>query len=78
MQMLTMSDVAIVTRVPTEERALTEKTHKLNPSLLHDFADINDCNPNPCANGGTCTDGVDSYTCQCAAGYTGPNCNTSK
>ena len=47
-------------------------------NISHDFVDIDDCNPNPCANGGTCTDGVDSYTCQCAAGYTGPNCNTSK
>ena len=47
-------------------------------SLIRDSADINNCNPNPCANGGTCIDGVDSYTCQCAAGYTGPNCNTSK
>ena len=40
--------------------------------------DINDCVPNPCANGGTCTDGVDSYTCDCAAGYTGPNCDVSE
>ena len=28
----------------------------------------------PCLNGGTCTDGINSYNCTCAAGYTGENC----
>ena len=32
---------------------------------------INDCSPNPCQNGGACADGVNSYTCSCAAGYSG-------
>ncbi|XP_078485672.1 uncharacterized protein LOC100181677 isoform X2 [Ciona intestinalis] len=31
----------------------------------------------PCANGGTCTDGVASYTCACVTGYTGANCETN-
>ena len=29
---------------------------------------------NPCSNGGTCTDGVGSYTCACPAGFCGPAC----
>ena len=37
-------------------------------------ADINECTPNPCQNGGSCTDMVDGYVCSCAAGYTGTNC----
>ena len=45
---------------------------------MRDYADVDDCNPNPCANDGTCTDGVDTYTCECAAGYEGPDCNISK
>ena len=40
--------------------------------------DIDDCSPNPCLNGGSCSDGVNSYTCSCVAGYSGNNCQTSK
>ncbi|XP_038054084.1 uncharacterized protein LOC119726452 isoform X33 [Patiria miniata] len=38
--------------------------------------DIDDCDPNPCLNGGTCSDGINSYTCTCAPGYTDSNCTT--
>merc|ERR1711881_630458 len=37
-------------------------------------ADIDDCSPDPCTHG-TCTDGVDSYTCACENGYDGVNCD---
>ena len=40
------------------------------------ITDIDDCKPSPCENGGTCTDGVNSYTCECVDGYTGVNCET--
>ena len=40
--------------------------------------DIDECSSNPCENGGTCNDAVDMYTCDCAAGYNGDNCETSK
>ncbi len=36
--------------------------------------DIDECNPNPCQNGGTCTDGINEYTCECIEGYTGNSC----
>ena len=42
------------------------------------FVDINDCGVNPCLNGGTCLDGVNSYTCSCAAGFSGKACMTSE
>uniref|UniRef100_A0A7M5X290 Uncharacterized protein n=2 Tax=Clytia hemisphaerica TaxID=252671 RepID=A0A7M5X290_9CNID len=38
--------------------------------------DINDCMPDPCQNGGTCTDEVNGYQCGCVPGYTGTNCET--
>ncbi|XP_078666608.1 CUB and sushi domain-containing protein 3-like isoform X2 [Branchiostoma floridae x Branchiostoma belcheri] len=38
--------------------------------------DINDCSPNPCKNGGDCTDLGNSFQCTCAAGYEGDTCQT--
>ena len=32
---------------------------------------INDCSPDPCENGGTCTDLVNDFSCACASGFTG-------
>ena len=46
-------------------------------NLLVYISDIDDCAGGPCNNGGTCADGVNSYTCICMAGYTGANCQTS-
>ena len=40
------------------------------------MADMDDCNPNLCRNGGTCTDDINNYSCKCADGYTGENCET--
>ena len=37
--------------------------------------DIDDCADQPCQNGGNCTDAVNDFTCNCAAGYGGKNCS---
>ncbi|XP_019627706.1 PREDICTED: uncharacterized protein LOC109472382 isoform X30 [Branchiostoma belcheri] len=37
-----------------------------------DFPDV--CDPNPCHNGGTCTERGNSYNCKCLPGYAGRNC----
>ena len=37
-----------------------------------------DCSPDPCENGGICSDGVNTFTCACDPGYTGPTCRTGK
>ena len=42
--------------------------------LLLIVADIDECSSDPCQNGGTCTDLVNSHTCACQAGYDGDNC----
>ena len=39
------------------------------------ISDIDECVSSPCQNGGTCIDDVNSYTCLCAPGYSGVNCN---
>lgn len=35
------------------------------------------CEPNPCNNGGTCHDGIQSYSCSCPPAYTGVNCTSA-
>ncbi|XP_033733395.1 delta-like protein 4 [Pecten maximus] len=39
--------------------------------------DIDDCQSNPCINGGTCRDGNNSFTCMCPQGRAGPLCNVA-
>ena len=38
------------------------------------FLDIDDCVNHTCANGGLCVDGINNYSCNCSAGYTGERC----
>uniref|UniRef100_A0ABM5FVC3 Coagulation factor VII n=1 Tax=Pogona vitticeps TaxID=103695 RepID=A0ABM5FVC3_9SAUR len=38
------------------------------------YVDGDQCKSNPCHYGGTCKDGIDSYTCTCLSGYLGRNC----
>ena len=42
------------------------------------FLDIDDCVNHTCASGGLCVDGVNSYSCNCSAGYTGESCLTGR
>ncbi|MBN3286704.1 SNED1 protein, partial [Polyodon spathula] len=38
--------------------------------------EINECLSQPCLNGGTCKDRVNTYLCACEEGFAGPNCQT--
>ncbi|XP_067245004.1 fibulin-7 [Chanodichthys erythropterus] len=38
--------------------------------------DIDECLSSPCANGGTCTDEVNGFSCFCAKGWAGPTCQS--
>ena len=37
-----------------------------------------DCDPNPCMNGGSCVDGVDTFTCTCRPPFTGAMCENEE
>eukprot|EP00794_Sanderia_malayensis_P003874 gene3874-4417_t len=37
---------------------------------------IDECASNPCLNNGTCINGVNNYTCVCASGYAGIQCQS--
>ena len=36
--------------------------------------EINECDPEPCTNGGICTDLLNGFTCQCPFPYSGTTC----
>ena len=44
-----------------------------------DEEDVDDCQPNPCAHGGICTDiGLWNFTCSCPDGYQGIFCEAGE
>lgn len=44
------------------------------PIGIHCETNKNDCNLHSCQNGGTCIDGINSYTCTCLPGFEGKTC----
>lgn len=40
--------------------------------------DIDECASGPCENGGTCTDGINEFSCTCTIAWTGPTCTTGR
>ncbi|XP_043089549.1 fibulin-7 [Puntigrus tetrazona] len=38
--------------------------------------DVDECLSSPCANGGTCEDEVNGFSCVCSTGWTGPTCQS--
>ena len=52
---------------------------KITSSILWNvfsLLDINECESNPCENGGTCMNLEDGYSCACEPGFTGTVCQT--
>lgn len=37
--------------------------------------EYNECESNPCLNGGQCIDHISGFSCKCTAGYTGKRCH---
>ena len=45
---------------------------------LYFYSDVDECASFPCENGGMCIDEIDFFTCNCNAGFTGGQCETSE
>lgn len=52
---------------------IKKKTKKL-PGSLFFLLEEDKCHPNPCKNGGVCTEANGQYVCTCAEGFKGINC----
>ena len=51
---------------------------RLVVNMIGCVVDVNECSSNPCNNGGSCSDLVNSYTCECAEGYDGLYCDNGE
>ncbi|KAM6945720.1 protein Z, vitamin K-dependent plasma glycoprotein b [Aplochiton taeniatus] len=60
-----------------EAREYFENTPKTN-AFWTVYIDGDQCESKPCLNGGTCTDGVGGYVCDCLELYRGGNCERGK
>lgn len=58
---------------PTRDGGVTPRDGAVSP---HDGG-VDACAGSPCRNGGTCTSNAMGYTCSCASGYEGTNCETN-
>ena len=54
------------------------KTNLLTNNGFRSHLETDECQSNPCQNGGTCVDGVYSFTCSCPSSFAGPRCEGVK
>ncbi len=57
---------------------MSQNIDNSNCTMFSLYTDVNDCANNPCLNNGLCVDGINTFTCTCATGFTGTICQTSK
>ncbi|XP_027632012.1 coagulation factor VII [Tupaia chinensis] len=60
-----------------EAREIFQSTEKAMQFWIS-YTDGDQCSSNPCQNGGSCQDQLQSYICFCRAGFEGRNCETNK
>ena len=62
----------------TGDQCETSKNFCFVVRAFYSLSDVDECASSPCQNGGSCSDGINKYTCGCVAGYTGNECKTSE
>ncbi|CAH1255193.1 JAG1 [Branchiostoma lanceolatum] len=63
--------------IKTQYIRVVVKTYHVAAKMRIEFLgcdDTDDCQSDPCQNGGTCVDGLDSYSCNCTNGFSGDTC----
>ena len=59
---------------PDEISGLSAQFEDLDDRVAIIEEHLDDCLSNPCLNGGSCTDGIYDYECNCPDNYSGKNC----
>nr|XP_033801511.1 coagulation factor IX [Geotrypetes seraphini] len=57
-----------------EEAREVFENNELTNTFWKQYVDGNQCDSNPCLNGGSCKDDMGTYVCWCQEGYKGKNC----
>merc|ERR1711963_765731 len=69
------TDISATTNAPTTSAPTTPAPTTTVPTTSAPVtSDPTICANNPCANGGSCTAIADSFSCTCAAGFSGTFC----
>ncbi|XP_012062648.1 PREDICTED: cubilin [Atta cephalotes] len=68
---LALTRSSSIRRINVRLKALEDSLRAMQ-TLLRE----NECQSNPCQNGGTCEDLYDAYQCHCPSNWEGPNCMT--
>ena len=73
-----MQGERLFTKLMVTFAAEKHKTSYVIFSLIICYIDVDDCIASDCANGATCVDGINQYTCTCTEGFTGKHCESGK
>ena len=72
--------IAKLVRFCSVPKFILKKFNYFNLGIISKFisvyTDEDECASEPCFNGGTCIDSINSFTCDCADGFTGSLCKT--
>ena len=71
--------ITLCTNITSREKPLKSSPRKNrhnDHALCTTISEIDECQSNPCQNGGVCTDAVGLFNCECLSGYEGDMCET--
>ena len=68
----------ILTKLSGKNKRFKNIVNIVKYSYSYFVLDIDECEPAPCQNGGTCVDAVNGFSCTCDEGFAGNQCSVGK